>query len=122
VRRLSCAFAALLLIAPAGLRVGLAGTASDADALRCAIACGHALKAGAVCCPMDGGGGGLAMTSCPSNDSAGAVPVASGQPAILTAMRSLSAPECGDSPFPLAPAAAERIGAERPDPIPKLLS
>src|SRR5215831_1257933 len=84
--RLSCALAALLLLAPAAFRLAASAVDSDWEAVRCAIACGHAVKAGATgaaCCPM-GTAEGVTMTTCPPGDSPAAAPGAAGLPAILT--------------------------------------
>ncbi|HEY2798750.1 MAG TPA: hypothetical protein VGK26_12735 [Thermoanaerobaculia bacterium] len=117
MRRLSCAFAALLLIAPAGLRLALA----DSDAVRlCAIACGHAMKAGAACCPM--GEAGLTISPCTPDDSSAAAPVPASQPAILMAIQSLVAPEPGASAFTFSSAAPRAPAARPPDHVPIVLS
>jgi hypothetical protein len=78
----------------------LAGMDSDAEARRCAIACGHAMKAGAACCPMQAAGGnGTTVSPCTPDDSPAAAPVPAGQPAILRAMQPLVAPERGVAAF-----------------------
>jgi len=121
VRRLSCALAAFLLIAPAGLR--LAVTDSDAQARLCAIACGHAMKAGAACCPMgEAGFGGLTMSPCTPDDAPAAAPVSAGQPAILIAIQTIPALERRESAFAFAPAAPRAPAARPPDHVPLLLS
>lgn len=123
VRRLSCALAAFLLIAPAVFR--LAAADSDAEARRCAIACGHAMKAGAACCPMRDAGSGtnpLTMSPCTPDDSPAAAPVAAGQPAILIAIEPLGVPEPGAPAFALPPAAPRAPAARPLDHVPLLLS
>ena len=123
VRRLSCALAAFLLIAPAGLRVAAAG--SDAEARLCAIACGHAMKAGASCCPMNAAGSGPkspTMSPCTPDDSPGAVPVPAGQPAVLIAVRATPALERRESAFPLTPATPLAPHGRSPDHVPLILS
>jgi hypothetical protein len=121
VRRLSCALAAFLLIAPAALRLTASAVGADWEAVRCAIACGHAVKAGVVCCPM-GSAEGATMTTCPPGESPAAAPMPAGTLAILTLTTPLAAPD-GDSrsfthseSVPLGPA------ARPPDHVPLLLS
>ena len=124
VRRLSCTLAAFLLVAPAGLRLAASAVDSDWEAVRCAIACGHAAKAGAkgaACCPM-GAADGPTMTACPSKDSAPAAPLPAGQLAILDGVPPLAAPEGGSSPSTLAPDAPRDALARPPDHVPILLS
>ena len=128
MRRFSCALAAFLLIAPAGLRLAAAG--SDAQARLCAIACGHAMKAGAACCPMGETGSGSTgsgpksptMSPCTPDDSPGAVPVPAGQPAILIAIQPVPALERRDSAFPLAPATPLAPHEQPLDHVPLILS
>jgi len=128
VRRLSCALAAFLLIAPAALRVAASG--SDAEARRCAIACGHAMKAGAACCPMGEAGSGSTgsgsksptMSRCTPDDSPAAVPVPAGQPAILIAVQPIPALERREPAFAFAPAAPRAPASRPPDHVPLLLS
>ena len=126
VRRLSCALAAFLLIAPAGLRLAaMTIVGSDAQARLCAIACGHALTAGAACCPMGEAGAGSerpTMFPCTPDDSPAAVPVPAGQPAILIAIQAIPALERRESALSFAPAAPRAPAARPPDHVPLLLS
>ena len=79
--------AALSLLA--GLRLTVA--ARDSDAMRCAIACGHAASAekGAACCPMSAAG--PSFKACASGNAALA-PLAAPQPAVLAPAAPLAAP------------------------------
>ena len=77
----------------AGLRLAVA--AQDTEAMRCAIACGHAASAtkGAVCCPMSSApGSGPSFKTCAGGDGLALVPLATGQPALLASAASLIAP------------------------------
>ena len=122
VRRLSCALAAFLLIAPAALR--LAGTDPDAEARRCALVCGHAAKTapGAACCPMAGAVKGIAMSSCPDGDSPAAAPLPSLQPAVLAFCPPLAPPETGSTLSTLPSGALRDALARPPDHVPLPLS
>ena len=85
--------AALVLAAVsmlAGLRLAVA--AQDTEAMRCAIACGHAAPAakGAACCPMSGSG--PSFRACAGGDGLALIPLATGQPALLAATAPLTAP------------------------------
>ena len=51
VRRVAAWILAASVAAPALLALAVPGV--DVDAVRCAIKCGHAVRAGAVCCPTD---------------------------------------------------------------------
>jgi hypothetical protein len=64
VRRISAWLLAAVLAAPAVLALAVPGV--DFDALRCAIKCGHAVRAGAVCCPTDSG---ASFKTCRPDDS-----------------------------------------------------
>jgi len=119
-RRLSCALAAFLLIAPAVFR--LAAADSDAQARLCAIACGHAMKAGAACCPMREAGSGTTISPCTPDDAPAAVPVPASQPAILIAFQPIPALERRESALTLAPAAPRAPAARPPDHVPLFLS
>lgn len=83
---------AALALAGIALLVGLrlAAAVQDTEAMRCAIACGHAPVKGAACCPMSAdqgpsfktcGSGGLAL-----------LPLATPQPAVLSAAAPLTLP------------------------------
>jgi hypothetical protein len=121
VRRFACVLVVLLWLTPAGLRLALSD--ADSEALRCAIACGHAAKAGAACCPMAGAAPReAAMAACPSGDAQSVAPSLSAQPAVPAAVHRLIAPEGG---FGLAwsPQADPGDPASRtPDHVPLLLS
>ena len=73
----------------AGLRLTVA--ARDSEAMRCAIACGHAAAAqkGAACCPMSAAG--PSFKACASGDAA-LVRVTAAQPAVLAAAAPLATP------------------------------
>jgi hypothetical protein len=73
----------------AGLRLAVA--AQDSEAMRCAIACGHAASPdkGAACCPMAGAG--PSFKACAQGNAALA-PLAAPQPAVLAAGAPLAAP------------------------------
>ena len=73
----------------AGLR--LAAAAQDSEAMRCAIACGHAASPdkGAACCPMSAAG--PSFKACAPGDAALA-PLTAPQPAVLAAAAPLAAP------------------------------
>lgn len=125
VRRLACGLAAFLLIAPAGLRLAAPADA-ESEALRCAIACGHAagaVAAGAACCPMNGAGSATksaAMASCPERETPGAIVLLPTPLAILAAASQPLAP-AGDSLLSASPLAAPRDGIARaPEHVPIL--
>ena len=128
VRRLACGLAAFLLIAPAGLRLAAPADA-ESEALRCAIACGHAagaVAAGAACCPMNGAGAGAtktaAMASCPERETPGAIVLLATPLAILAAASQPLAP-AGDFLLSASPLAAPRDGIARaPEHVPILPS
>jgi hypothetical protein len=126
VRRLACGLAAFLLIAPAGLRLAAPADA-ESEALRCAIACGHAagaVAAGAACCPMNGAGATTApaMASCPERETPGAIVLLPTPLAILAAASRPLAP-AGDSLLTASPLAAPRDGIARaPEHVPILPS
>ena len=112
--------AAFVLVAVsmlAGLRLAVA--AQDTEAMRCAIACGHAAPAGkgAACCPMSGSGpsfkacagGGLAL-----------IPLAPGQPALIATTAPLTEPPMRRF-FDALPGAGPRLPPARPlDHVPLL--
>jgi hypothetical protein len=99
---------AAVLAAPALLALAVPGV--DFDAIRCAIKCGHPVRAGAVCCPTDGD---ASWRTCPANDQAllGYAPAAVG---VLTAVFRLPIPS---ESAPLLPA---RTPAPRTAPRPPL--
>ena len=80
VRRSAAWVLAAALAAPAVLALAVPGV--DFDALRCAIRCGHAVRAGVVCCPADAGAG-ASWKTCPAGDPVLAGLVAP-PPAVLT--------------------------------------
>jgi len=88
MQRPIAALALAVIALLAGLR--LAAAVQDTEAMRCAIACGHAPVKGAACCPMSAdqgpsfktcGAGGLAL-----------LPLAAPPPAVLSAAAPLSPP------------------------------
>jgi hypothetical protein len=108
----------LLFLAPVGLR--LATAVGDAEAMRCAIACGHATGAltGAACCPMsDAPGSGPRLKSCSPGADAAFAPMAPA-PMLLVALGRLAPPE-GSRPFELAArSAALSADLRLPDKVP----
>ena len=68
--------------------LALAVPGVDSDAVRCAIKCGHPVRPGAVCCPLDAAG---SWKTCGSDDSLlpGFSPAA---PGVLTAAFRLAPP------------------------------
>ena len=116
VRRVSAWILAAALAAPAVLSVAVPGV--DIDAVRCAIKCGHSVKAGAVCCPADSG---ASWKTCPSDDSAllAFSPAALG---VLTPAFRLAAPS-GSFALTQRPSGAPRSSLDAPpDPVPLALS
>jgi hypothetical protein len=65
VRRAASWLLVLVLAAPALLALAVPGV--DFDAIRCAMKCGHGVRAGAVCCPTDDPGG-VSWKTCPAGD------------------------------------------------------
>jgi hypothetical protein len=118
VRRLSGLFGLLLFLAPVGLR--LATAADDAAAMRCAMACGHAMGAskGGACCPMSGApDAGPAFKSCSRGADVATAPLAFG-PMLLAVIGRLPVPD-GTRPLVLAASAARRSAFLRaPDKVP----
>jgi hypothetical protein len=109
--------ATLLLTAIAvltGMRLAVA--VQDTEAMRCAIACGHAASAtkGASCCPMaDAPGAGPSFKTCSRGEGVALVPLASGQPALLAMAPYLTAPTGHRFPG-LAVVAGPRSSMPRP--------
>lgn len=64
MRRAAAWLLAAVLAGPAVLALALPGV--DFDAVRCAMKCGHAVRHGAVCCPVEAGG---TWKTCGSDDS-----------------------------------------------------
>ena len=117
MKRAAAWILAAVLAAPAVLALAVPGV--DFDALRCAMKCGHAVKAGAVCCPTDSGA--ASWRTCPASDSAllGYAPAASG---VLTSAFRLTVPAAS---VPLVPGAspAPRAAFDTPlDHVPLALS
>ncbi len=108
-----------VLTAMAGLR--LSAAAVDAEAMRCAIACGHSgeVEKGAACCPMGhGADDGPAFKTCPGGEGSVLVPFSPGQ-TILTASagRLDASPE--SSPLELLPGSEPRSAfARAPEKVP----
>jgi hypothetical protein len=123
VRRLTSYLVLAAALLPAAL-VSVMGSDARAEAMRCAIACGHALGAtkGEACCPMGGPSeDGPAWRLCPGNDGQGAVPPMNAQPAILVSRFRLALVpsmlrSSGPAPEPLSRPPAP------PDHVPLLLS
>ena len=122
VRRFACVLVALLWLAPAGLRLVLSD--ADAEALRCAIACGHAAKAGAACCPMAGGAASksAAMAACPTGDPQSVAPSLPAQPALFAFVYRLLEPGGGSALFSPSAATPRDLASRPPDHVPLLVS
>jgi hypothetical protein len=120
VRRFACVLAAVVLFAPSGLRVWAADR--DAEALSCAIACGHAEAPGAACCPSAGGGKGASLAACASADPQSVAPGAPAPPGILLAADRLAAPEGGSLLDRVRPDVPQSPSPRLPDHVPLLLS
>jgi hypothetical protein len=120
VRRLSGVFGLILFLAPLGLR--LATAAEDTEAMRCAIACGHAAGTtnGASCCPMpDAGGSGPLWKTCVPGGDAAIAPVP--MPFLIAFVGRLPVPT-ESRPLPDGARAAARPAFERaPEKVPLLL-
>jgi hypothetical protein len=120
VRRLSGILGVLLFLAPVGLR--LATASADSAAMRCAIACGHAMGAmkGAACCPMsDAPDAGPVFKTCSRGADAAVAPLAPA-PMLAAVGERLRAPG-GSRPFELAASPAARPAFLRPaDKVPLL--
>ena len=117
MRRAAAWILATVLAAPAVLVLALPGI--DFDALRCAIACGHAVRAGAVCCPTDGGS--AAWKKCPPDGSV-LLPTFGVPAAPLARTARLARPD-RSVPFEPLPAARPRPRFDSPpDPVPLALS
>lgn len=93
MRRFCAALLLTVLAAAAGLRLGAA--AADTEAMRCAIACGHAAAAvnGAACCPMSNApGAGPSFKAC-LPERAALAPIVSGQSLLLTGIVRILRPD-----------------------------
>jgi hypothetical protein len=116
VRRTAAWLLAAALAGPAVLALAVPGV--DSDAVRCAMKCGHAVRAGAVCCPIDAG---AAWKTCRPDDS---LPPAfsPAAPGVLTLTFRLAAP-AGYSAF-AAECVPSALSAHEapPDPVPLALS
>jgi hypothetical protein len=105
----------------AGLR--LAAAVQDTEAMRCAIACGHAASAmkGASCCPMaDAPGAGLSFKTCSRGDGLAPISLASGQLAVLCAAARLTAPPAQRFFDPACDAKPRSSTPRAPDHVPLL--
>jgi hypothetical protein len=94
MRRCSAVLLLLVLAAVAGLR--LSASATDTEAMRCAIACGHAAGAvnGAACCPMaNAPGAGPMFKACAPEGGSAMTPLASGQLLFLASAVRLVPPD-----------------------------
>jgi len=108
------------LAALAGLRLAVA--VQDTEAMRCAIACGHAASAtkGAACCPMSAAPeAGPSFKACAPGGLA-LLPLAAPQPAVLAAAGPLALPT-PDRLFDCVPDSRLRFAPPRPlDHVPLL--
>jgi hypothetical protein len=121
VRRRSAILLLAVLAALAGLR--LSAAAADSEALRCAVACGHAATLGAACCPMsDAAGKEAAMAACPRSDPQSAAPTMPAPLAIPTALHRLAAPLGASALASIASVAPRSPSTRPPDHVPLLLS
>ena len=113
---------ATLVLAAVAVLMGLrlAAAVQDTEAMRCAIACGHAASAtkGAACCPMSGAG--PSFKACAPGDLA-LLPVTAPQPAVIGSAAPLKAPASRRS-FDPAPDSGLRFAPPRPlDHVPLLI-
>lgn len=120
MRRLSGICGLLLFLAPVGLR--LATASADSAALRCAIACGHAMGTmkGAACCPMsDAPDAGPVFKACSHGADAAVAPPAPA-PMLVAVGECLRVPR-GSRPLELTASPAARPAFLRPaDKVPLL--
>lgn len=110
-----------VLAALAGLRLSVA--VQDAEAMRCAIACGHAASAmkGASCCPMsDTPGASPSFKTCSRGDGLASISLASGQLAVLCAAARLTAPQAQRFVDPACDAKPRSSTPRGPDHVPLL--
>ena len=116
VTRVAAWILAASVVAPALLALAVPGV--DVDAVRCAIKCGHAVRAGAVCCPTDAG---TTWKTCRPDDSL--LPgFASAAVGVLTPQFRLAAPSGFFLLAPgISPAPRSSLDAP-PDPVPLALS
>jgi len=116
VRRAASWALVIVLAAPAILALAVPGI--DLDALRCAIKCGHAVRAGAACCPADSG---ASWKTCRPDDSVlpGFSPAVVG---VLTPVFRLVAPARSSVLDPSASPAPRSSLDAPPDPVPLALS
>jgi len=116
VRRVAAWILAASVAAPALLALAVPGV--DIDALRCAIACGHEVRSGAVCCPTDASG--AAWKTCRPDGAAlpGFAPVLAALPSSFSLAR-----PAGSAPLPVVPAPRARSAYDAPpDHVPLALS
>jgi hypothetical protein len=93
MRRQSAVLLLAVLAVVAGLR--LSAVAADAEAMRCAIACGHAagMMRGAACCPISKtAGAGPVLETCSRGGDDAVAPLASG-PVLLVFAERLPEPD-----------------------------
>jgi hypothetical protein len=108
---------AAVLAAPAVLALAVPGV--DFEALRCAMKCGHAVRAGAVCCPTKADG--ASWTTCPTGEQ-GLLAFAAPAAAVLTLSFRLAMPS-GSVRLFAAPASSPRSALDPPlDHVPLALS
>jgi hypothetical protein len=120
VRRLSGICGLILFLAPVAL--ALATAADESAALRCAIACGHAMGAmnGAACCPMsDAPDAGPVLKTCSRGADAAIAPLAAGPMALAVSGR-LPAPDASRSLDSFETAAPRPAFLRAPEKVPLL--
>ena len=114
------AVAAVVLLAatllPTGLALVFAG--QDWEAIRCAARCGHKVRGGAVCCPVDAANG-PSLTTCPADDALVAVAI---PPAVPASTETLIPPAGFDRVETLVSRAPRYPVRTPPDPVPLALS
>jgi hypothetical protein len=122
VRRQSAVLLLAVLAVVAGLR--LSTIASDTEAMRCAIACGHAagVMNGAVCCPITKtSGAGPVLETCSRSGADSVVPLASG-PVLLVFVDRLPVPHVFRPNESVVRATVRSAFLGAPEKVPLLLS
>jgi hypothetical protein len=120
MRRQSAVLLLAILAVVAGLR--LSSFAADAEAMRCAIACGHAagMIKGAACCPVSKTSGAGPMLEACSRGNDALAPLASG-PVLLVFAERLPVPHVSRPTDPAVSATARSAFLRAPEKVPLLL-
>ena len=116
---------AILVLAAVAVLTGLrlAAAVQDTEAMRCAIACGHAagMMNGAACCPMSGAPESSPVFKRCSRPAEAAIAPLAPAPALLAPGRRLPAPD-RSHPFDWSASAAGRSAfLDVPDKVPLLV-